>query len=350
MSQSAQAISAFDILTVPIGTNLATPSTRTKTPYPGSVGYDAGLNKLYYGGTNNLWNVLGSGSGDVTGVPPSTVGNIVIFDNTTSTLITDSQSRIGTNTDIGNTNSIGDANTIGNTNTIGDTNTIGNTNNIGDNNSIGDNVTIETGAFVSGSNTGDVTLAAVDTGAANANAANITVGQVLSLTSATSSFPGVVNTAAQTFTGVKTFTNGIIVETPVTSGVSNLFNEFCMINYSLGVMWTGPVTVTQNMFVQRVGQTAFIGAGAVYGTTSVGGIMTCSQTLTSEFRPGTAHRGGSLPVMVNGTLQTGYFQVSMAGVITVGTGLASDGITLVGFTAGSGTSGITDCIMTYDLY
>ena len=62
-------------------------------------------------------------------------------------------------------------------------------------------------ANLSGTNTGDVTLAAVGA-IPNANAATL-AGQVLNLQPADTSFPGVVTTGTQSFAGAKTFTGAI---------------------------------------------------------------------------------------------------------------------------------------------
>lgn len=62
-------------------------------------------------------------------------------------------------------------------------------------------------ANLSGTNTGDVTLAAVGA-VPNANAATL-AGQVLNLQPADTSFPGVVTTGTQSFAGAKTFTGAI---------------------------------------------------------------------------------------------------------------------------------------------
>lgn len=60
---------------------------------------------------------------------------------------------------------------------------------------------------ITGTNTGDVTLAAVGS-TPNANGASLS-GQVLTLQLASASFPGLMSTVAQTFTGVKTFSSAI---------------------------------------------------------------------------------------------------------------------------------------------
>ena len=64
-----------------------------------------------------------------------------------------------------------------------------------------------TASNLSGTNTGDVTLAAVGA-VPNANAASLS-GQVLTIQPASASFPGVVTTATQSFAGDKTFTGNI---------------------------------------------------------------------------------------------------------------------------------------------
>lgn len=78
-----------------------------------------------------------------------------------------------------------------------------------------------TASNLSGTNTGNVTLAAVDsTGTPNANAATLT-GQVLNLNSASQTQPGAVNIATQSFSGAKTFVTslGINLGTNATTGV-----------------------------------------------------------------------------------------------------------------------------------
>jgi hypothetical protein len=104
--------------------------------------------------------------------------------------------------------------------------------------------------------------------------------------------------------------------------------------------------------VLRFDKTAMIAPGYTVSTLGgPGGIGTFSQILPVEFRPGTAGRGGQCPVIDNGTVKTGYFLVSTAGVITVGAGVdGSSPPTLVGFTAGGGNTGILDCVMTYSLF
>lgn len=62
-------------------------------------------------------------------------------------------------------------------------------------------------ANLSGTNTGDITLAAVGA-VPNANAASLS-GQILTIQPASTSFPGVITTGVQSFAGAKTFTGAI---------------------------------------------------------------------------------------------------------------------------------------------
>lgn len=77
------------------------------------------------------------------------------------------------------------------------------------------NLTVSAAATVSGTNTGDVTLAAIGS-SPNANAATLT-GQVLNLEPASASFGGVVTTASQTFAGDKTFNGNTLIAQTSTS-------------------------------------------------------------------------------------------------------------------------------------
>lgn len=70
----------------------------------------------------------------------------------------------------------------------------------------------------SGTNTGDVTLAAVGS-SPNANAASLS-GQVLNLQPASASFPGVVTTGIQTIAGAKTFSSDLAVSSTSTTALT----------------------------------------------------------------------------------------------------------------------------------
>ena len=409
MSIQSNNIIATDKSIIPIGTNLTNTSSRTKNPSLATLAYnttDAGI----YFGNGTVWLPLGNGSGvsgpgssidstiatyngttgnvikddsgitaisgalgnvtSIDGIPigdfvvgpgSSTVGDIAVYNNTTGNLIADSGVLASNVVQGPGTATSGDLPIFngGTGKLISDSGVLASNVVQGPGSATNSHVAIfnggtgkliaDSGVTISGTNTGDVTLAAFGA-SPNANGASLS-GQQLTLQPASNTFPGGITTGAQELAGIKTFDNGIVVQTPVSAGVTNLLNKFAMINYaSPPNAWNGPFTLAQNFAAETVGNVGVILPGDVYSATSAGGIMTYSQALPTEFRPGTVNRGGPLPIMVNGVSQMGYFQVSTSGVVTVGIGLASDGTTLVAFPAGVGTSGISDCAATYSLY
>ena len=169
----------------------------------------------------------------------------------------------------------------------------------------------------------------------NANAATLT-GQVLNLEPANPSFPGVVTTDDQSFTGVKTFRNGIIVTTPVSDlAIINVFAAFCY--RDLGVVnYTGAATLSGTIIVQLTGAFCQILFGSsTFELGGTGGFLTMGTALDPEFRPGTGGgRWGRLSVIDNGVSVLGAFNVSDTGVVTIGSGMIS-GPALVPFSAGT---------------
>ncbi len=108
----------------------------------------------------------------------------------------------------------------------------------------------------SGTNTGDVTFAAAATGV-SANAASL-AGQVITLQVANASGPGVVSTGAQTFLGVKTFTNDITASANI--------NLVTQVGSTAGL-----VTIGGNRFISSPGTgNAFFGFGS--GNTTLTGV------------------------------------------------------------------------------
>mgnify|MGYP001568836308 CR=1 FL=1 len=256
--------------------------------------------------------------------------------------------------------------------------------------------------------TGDlVTLAAVGA-SPNANGASIT-GQVLNLQPASASFPGVVTTLAQTFSGVKSFPNGIIADgtnytalNPTAGTAANdgllinnpastinlefadethngilsttiqqiagrkVFNDsiivgpltpslnvFVDFNYfayhDIGLVpVTGGVTGNVEMFVQRVGHFVSLSFGELTNPASGAGVATVTPVLPVEFRP-FANRGGVLPILVYGVYGTGTIRVSPAGVVTIGAGLDNVFIDPLPFIIGPGVTGWADCSITYPI-
>lgn len=117
---------------------------------------------------------------------------------------------------------------------------------------------------LSGTNTGDVTLAAVGA-SPNANAATLT-GQVLNLQPADATNPGVVTTGAQTFAGAKTFSSTIVGS--VSGTASNV---------------TGVVAIANGGTGQTTASAAF---GALSPLTTKGDVLTYS-TLNVRLPVGT---------------------------------------------------------------
>jgi hypothetical protein len=68
-STSAHTVVATNKLSVPIGTNLLNPSTRTLAPSLGALAYDITSNLIYCGGNADVWNVVGGGTAGYTGLP-----------------------------------------------------------------------------------------------------------------------------------------------------------------------------------------------------------------------------------------------------------------------------------------
>ena len=93
---------------------------------------------------------------------------------------------------------------------------------------------------LTGTNTGDVSLAAVGA-APNANGASL-VGQVIALQPANASFPGVVTTVAQTFAGPKTFNSKVILASQGGANAIEIANQGDYIRW--GDAATGPKMFT----------------------------------------------------------------------------------------------------------
>lgn len=255
--------------------------------------------------------------------------------------------------------------------------------------------------------TGDlVTLAAVGA-APNVNGASI-VGQVLNLQPASGSFPGVVNTLAQAFSGVKTFNNGIIADgtnyiaanptagtaandgilinnpantinlefaddthNGIVSTVAQNFNgvkgfsqgliagplvpsvpgfDNVLINYGWYNMSTvnlsGGITGSFVIRAQRVGNFVTLLLSSHTIPISGAGLATVTTALPVEFRPLAFPRGGAMPILVFAVYGLGGFEVSTAGVLTIGAGW--DGLlNLIPFAVGAGATGWPDCTITY---
>lgn len=96
----------------------------------------------------------------------------------------------------------------------------------------------------SGTNTGDVTLAAVGS-SPNANAASLS-GQVLNLQPASASFPGVITTGTQTISGAKTFSSDLAISSSSTTALTINTSSFIFdaTNNTIGINNSTPAAAS----------------------------------------------------------------------------------------------------------
>ena len=324
-SFSKDSIGATRLLSSPVGQNLANATTRTLVPSMGAVAYDSGANLLYYGSVDT-WNVAGQTGISATGSTGSG----------------------GTGqTGLGGTGRTGMTG-LGATGNTGQTG-LGATGNTGQ---TGLGATGRTGMTGLGStgNTGQPGITSVGpfSSASDANGATI-ASQVLTLYSADLTNPGGVNVTGQSFTGVKTFVNGITVQTPVTPGMDNILTRFCRGGVNPGTWSGGFSAVSPHVAVTLVDFIATIMTGTPFAASGSNSIATLSPAFEPELWPSTPNRGGIIPVLDSGVYKIGYFKVSTTGIVTVGIGLNSAG-NLIPFTGGVGATGIPDCAVSYTTF
>lgn len=127
---------------------------------------------------------------------------------------------------------------------------------------------------LSGTNTGDITLASLGS-TPNANAASL-VGQQLQLQPASASFGGAVTTIAQTFAGDKTFNDDVIIQGDLTvNGTTTTVN-------SATLEVTDP-----NITINNGGNDATAeGAGLLVERTGTSGSLKYENALSSKFKIG----------------------------------------------------------------
>jgi len=171
--------------------------------------------------------------------------------------------------------------------------------------------------------------------------------QVLTAHDATTTTPGLINFGAQTLAGVKTFNNGVVVQSPIaTVGVTNLLNKFCQ--YTLTGNWTTAITLARSLQLMRIGDTLIIMIPESVQAGSPSGYAVFDTTLPPEFVP-QATVGGSIPIWSDGNTGVGYFNLSPLGQLVVGIrqGVLSNPpglVPMLGFAAsGAGNTGISDC-------
>ncbi len=177
-----------------------------------------------------------------------------------------------------------------------------------------------TASNLSGTNTGDVTLAVIDSaGVANANGATLT-GQVLNLRSATASFGGIVNTGTQSFAGAKTFSTSIALPntTNSTTGVFFMNTTPYFHNFS--------TTGTKNVFLGGAGN--FTAAtGNSLGTNFGVGVGALS-SLTTGFS------NIALGVDALGSMTSGFGNIGI-GTSAIGTATGGNGNVFIGINSGA---------------
>lgn len=147
---------------------------------------------------------------------------------------------------------------------------------------------------------------------------------------------------------------GGIQVTPVSSAnVTNTFNGYAIATWTTGKgnqgSWSGGFVASADFAIERVGNSIRIFPGYTVAASGTNAVATFSVTLPVEFRPGTAGRGGPCAVYDAGTYKQGYFQVSTAGVLTVGISENSAGV-LQPFTGGASSTGILDQVLSYSIF
>jgi hypothetical protein len=291
-SFGSEVISASQRLSSPIGRNLTNVNTRTLAPSMGAIAYGADTDLLYYGSVDK-WNIAmgNTGSTGSTGLGP---------------------------TGVCHTGSTG----------LGAT---GNTGQPGNTGSTGRDGLISIGPFSTG---------------VNPDAASIT-SQVLTLYSADKTNPGAVDNINQSFAGIKTFTNGWATYETVSLGLIRQLTDYALYANAAGSFANGgnvmsPVPV----IITRFGAQNLIhfGDGPIINNLAIG-VFTYSVTIATEFRPGTSNRTGMIPVLSNGVYLIGAFNVTSAGIITVGAGFNTGTNDIIPFPTGN--TKIYDCVTAY---
>lgn len=199
---------------------------------------------------------------------------------------------------------------------------------------------------ISGTNTGDVTLAAFGA-TPNANGASL-AGQVLTLQPASATLPGGVSTVAQSFLGTKFFTNGIQLNALQVGGESNTLG-FYETNQPTSALtqWSGPFAVnptpTRGWSWEKIGARGFVDLSGFQfaGNLLTPAIITSVSALPTYMRPPTA-RIDNIQVVNSGNVVAGTIIVLTTGVIQIGVGNASTAGTLTAANnfVGAGAHGI----------
>ena len=159
---------------------------------------------------------------------------------------------------------------------------------------------------------------------------------------------GIMSTVAQNLAGTKIFNNGIRVSNVTPSaGVTNIFGYYFFKNIGT-VNVTGGLTGTFTMVAQVFSSVVNLMLSGFVNASASNGIATITEALDTEFRPITSTHGTTLPILVYGVYGQGSIEISTAGVITIGTGYDSNSLA-VAWIAGVGNSGWIDCTVQYSL-
>ncbi len=191
-----------------------------------------------------------------------------------------------------------------------------------------------------GTNTGDVTLAAIGS-SANANGATLTA-QVLNLEPASASFGGIVTTGTQTFAGAKTLTSAVLVTPALGTPASGVLTS-C--SGTAAGLTAGNVTTNANLTgpITSAGNATSIAAQTGTGSTFV---VQTSPTITTPVLTGVTDASSASAGNV-GEVITSTIAIGDAIELTTATGKTITSISLtagdwyvyanIGFIAAAGT-------------
>jgi hypothetical protein len=229
--------------------------------------------------------------------------------------------------------------------------------------------TINGAAIPSGTNTGDVTLAAVGA-TPNVNGASL-AGQVLTLQPADTTNGGVVSTATQAFGGQKDFSNGGITLGAAIAGTTNLLqgnSGYYRTSADINVTWDPASLLFVAPFAgtlrcERIGNMIFIKIDYVPPVPVGGGGNTISSNvgvIPVPFRPAT-QRGafmlvidGSSPPIPPFNVVPGFCILDTAGTLEIGSsrfgssvynGILADNVSLFNFNGPNGCGLIEQTIV-----
>lgn len=156
---------------------------------------------------------------------------------------------------------------------------------------------------LSGTNTGDITLGAVGS-TPNANGASL-AAQVLTLEPADGTNPGVVTTGAQTFAGAKTFSGAISASNLSGTNTGDVtLGAFGSTPNANGASIASQVITLQPASASQPG-------GVTTGAQAFGGAKTFA-SLINQAAQGTAASGTGITVDYHGDLKRGFYKVTLA--------------------------------------